>query len=147
MKQKICIVGDGLTGLTAAIVLGKLNIKVDLIAPNSKKRTNDKRTTAISQSNYNFLIEFLGKDIEKSFWPCKKIDLYHETSNINKNFMSFEDQGRNLMYVIENKKLKNFLKKEINKNNNIKIINKKMKKIDASTSIVFFEKKRQFLRL
>ena len=84
MKQKICIVGDGLTGLTTAIVLGKLNIKVELIAPNFKKRTNDKRTTAISQSNYNFLIEFLGKNIEKLFWPCKKIDLYHETSNINK---------------------------------------------------------------
>ena len=147
MKQKICIVGDGLTGLTTAIVLGKLNIKVELIAPNFKKRTNDKRTTAISQSNYNFLIEFLGKNIEKLFWPCKKIDLYHETSNINKNFMSFEDQGRNLMYVIENKKLKNFLKKEINKNNNIKIINKKMKRIDARTSQVFFEKKRQFYDL
>ena len=147
MKQKICIVGDGLTGLTTAIVLGKLNIKVELIAPNFKKRTNDKRTTAISQSNYNFLIEFLGKNIENLFWPCKKIDLYHETSNINKNFMSFEDQGRNLMYVIENKKLKNFLKKEINKNNNIKIINKKMKRIDARTSQVFFEKKRQFYDL
>ena len=32
--QKICIIGGGLTGLITAIVLSKLNLKVDLITGN-----------------------------------------------------------------------------------------------------------------
>ena len=55
-KQKICIIGGGLTGLTTAIVLSKLNIKIDLISANSNStHIKSNRTTAISQSNYNFL--------------------------------------------------------------------------------------------
>ena len=38
IKQKICIIGNGLTGLTA-LILGKLNLDVHLIAaPDSKKK-------------------------------------------------------------------------------------------------------------
>ena len=38
IKQQICIIGNGLTGLTAALILGKLNLDVHLIAaPNKKK--------------------------------------------------------------------------------------------------------------
>ena len=32
IKQKICIIGNGLTGLTAALILGRLNLDVHLIA-------------------------------------------------------------------------------------------------------------------
>ena len=35
-KQKICIVGNGLTGLTTSLVLSKLNIETHLIANFSK---------------------------------------------------------------------------------------------------------------
>ena len=39
IKQKICIIGNGLTGLTAALILGKLNLDVHLIAaPDAKKK-------------------------------------------------------------------------------------------------------------
>mgnify|MGYP001197624948 CR=1 FL=1 len=38
IKQKICIIGNGLTGLTAALILGKLNLDVHLIAAPDKKR-------------------------------------------------------------------------------------------------------------
>ena len=51
IKQKICIIGNGLTGLTAALILGKLNLDVHLIAAPDKKRRRDIRTTAISESN------------------------------------------------------------------------------------------------
>ncbi len=55
-KQKICIIGDGLSGLTAALVLSGLKIDVDLISSNkSFKNHPDHRVTAISQSNYKFL--------------------------------------------------------------------------------------------
>ena len=36
-EQKVCIIGDGLAGLTAAIILSKENIKIDLYCGNKKK--------------------------------------------------------------------------------------------------------------
>ena len=39
-KHKICIVGDGLSGLVTAQVLGKLNIEIDLVFKKSKKKNN-----------------------------------------------------------------------------------------------------------
>ena len=140
MKQKICIVGDGLTGLTAAFVLSKLNLKIDLVAPSFQKKSKDKRTTALSRSNYDFLIKFLGNENAKLFWPSNKINLYHETSGENKNFMSFQNEGKNLMYVIENNKLKYLFKTKIKKSKNIKIFKKKIKNIDPNSSTISFEK-------
>ena len=55
-NQKICIIGDGLAGLTTAIALRKLNLNIDLFcSKNNKDFKKDKRTTAISESNYQFL--------------------------------------------------------------------------------------------
>ena len=51
-KQKICIIGNGLTGLTTALVLSELNIEIDLMAKfKSNEEFLDNRTTAISPSN------------------------------------------------------------------------------------------------
>ena len=56
--QKICIIGDGLAGLTTAIALKKLNLNIDLFyRKNNKNSKKDKRTTAISNSNYKFIIK------------------------------------------------------------------------------------------
>ncbi len=140
MKQKICIVGDGLTGLTTAFILSRLNLKIDLVAPNFEKNPKDKRTTALSRSNYDFLLKFLGDKNAKLFWPSNKINLYHEISGVSKNFMSFEDEGKNLMYVIDNNKLKFLLKKKIKKSKNITILKKKTKKIDLNSSGILFGK-------
>ena len=53
-KQRICIVGDGLSGLMAALALNKLEgLEVYLISKKNN-RSKDKRTTAISASNYEF---------------------------------------------------------------------------------------------
>ena len=54
-KQKICIIGDGLAGLTAAIMLSKENLKIELYSNNENKKSLDNRTTAISESNYQFI--------------------------------------------------------------------------------------------
>ena len=37
-RQKICIIGNGLTGLTTALILGKLNLDIHLIAAPSEKK-------------------------------------------------------------------------------------------------------------
>ena len=65
--QKICIIGDGLSGLTTANILAKQNIKIDFYcSPTiSSKTLKDLRTTAISESNYKYLIDKLEVDMFK----------------------------------------------------------------------------------
>ena len=114
-KQRICIVGDGLSGLMAALALNKLEgLEVYLISKKSKN-SKDKRITAISASNYEFFNEVIDKLDQKLFWPSKKIDLFYETKDQNMNFLNFNEDSKNLMYVFENDKIKEILIKEIKK--------------------------------
>ena len=128
-KQRICIVGDGLSGLMTAVVLGKVpGIEVNLIAKKGTKNA-DKRTTAISDTNYKFInqnITYLG---QKLFWPSKKIELFYETSKENINFLNLKEANSNLMYVFENDKVKSLLLKEISKSK-IKLIKKHVKNLE-----------------
>ena len=126
-KQRICIVGDGLSGLMTVIALNNLpNLEVHLIAKNNKF-INDKRATAISASNYSFFKDILGKFDKKLFWPSQKINLFYETNSQKLNFLNFKEKKNNLMYVFENDKIKKVLFKEIKKKK-IKIIKKKITK-------------------
>ena len=122
-KQRICIVGDGLSGLMSAIALNNLpNLEVDLIAKKNKS-LHDKRATAISSTNFNFFQDMMSKLDKKLFWPSKKINLFYETNNKKINFLNFNEDTNNLMYVFENNKVKEALLKEIKKKK-IKIIKK-----------------------
>ena len=115
-KQRICIVGDGLSGLMTALALNKLKgLEVHLI---SKKNaySKDKRTTAISASNFEFFNKVISKLDKKLFWPSKNINLYYETKGQNMNFLNFNEDSKNLMYIFENDKIKEILIKEIKKN-------------------------------
>ncbi|MDC0937491.1 FAD-dependent monooxygenase [Pelagibacteraceae bacterium] len=128
-KERICIIGDGLSGLLTAIALNNLpNLEVHLIAKKNK-RMNDKRTTAISASNFNFFEDIMNKYDKKLFWPSKKINLFYETANQKINFLNFNEDKNNLMYVFENDKIKKVLLKEIKKKK-IKIIQKKITKLE-----------------
>ena len=125
-KQKICIIGDGLSGLTSAIAINNLdNVEVHLISKKSKKAT-DKRTTAISESNFKFLKDNISKLDARLFWPSKNIELFYETNSNKINFLNFDQNQDNLMYVYENDKVKNILLREIKKKK-IKFIKKDIK--------------------
>ena len=114
-KQRICVVGDGLSGLMTVLALNKLEgLEVHLIS-RKNKHSKDKRTTAISASNYEFFNKVIGKLDKKLFWPSKKIDLFYETKDKNMNFLNFNENTKNLMYVFENDKIKEILIKEIKK--------------------------------
>ena len=127
-KQRICIVGDGLSGLVTALVLNKLEgLEVHLISKSSKY-SKDRRTTAISASNYEFFKNVIGKLDKKLFWPSKKIDLFYETKDKNMNFLNFNEDTKNLMYVFENDKIKEILIKEIKKKK-IKTLQKKINEL------------------
>ena len=141
-KQKICIIGNGLTGLTAALVLSELNIETHLIGKfKFDEEFLDNRTTAISPSNYDFLLKFLDKKDSKLFWPSKKIDLYHEEYNRYFHFMNLENNGKNLMYMVRNSKLIKAIIKKIKNQKKTKIVSTEVKKIDEKKSKIFLKNK------
>ncbi len=141
-KQKICVIGDGLSGLTAALALSNLDIEVDFIIKNIKeKKSSDPRITAISQSNFKFLIKYLDEKDTKLFWACKKINLFYEKINHLYNFINFSEHHKNLLYIIKNNDLKKVLLKKIKRKKNIKIINKEVRKVDTKNSCILFGKK------
>ena len=127
-KQKICVVGDGLSGLMSALAFNNLEgLDVHLIF-RKNMHSKDKRTTAISASNYEFFNKVIDKLDKKLFWPSKKIDLFYETKDQNMNFLNFNEDSKNLMYVFENDKIKEILIKEIKKKK-IKTIQKNINKL------------------
>ena len=146
--QKICIIGDGLAGLTSAAIFSKKNILVDIFSVNNKKKfLFDSRTTAISDSNFNYLKKSLGVKNFSYFWPSKKIDLYHEDKNKYIPFLKFENNSKALMHIFQNFKFKKNLIQILKKNKKVKIINKLIKNIDHDNCTVNFDKKKKFYDL
>ena len=91
--------GDGLSGLMTAVILSKVSgVEVNLIAKKGIKNA-DKRTTAISDTNYKFINQNIKSFKQKLFWPSQKIDLFYETSKENINFLNLNEANSNLMYV------------------------------------------------
>ena len=112
-KQRICIVGDGLSGLMTALALNKLEgLEVHLISKKNKL-LKDKRTTAISASNYDFFNSVVDNLDKKLFWPSNKINLFYETKDQNINFLNFDEDKKGLMYIFENDKVKEKLHKAL----------------------------------
>jgi 2-octaprenyl-6-methoxyphenol hydroxylase len=148
-KQKICIIGDGLAGLTTAIILSKENVKVDLYCNNNKKKNKnlDNRTTAISESSYQFIKNNIKIKNQFFFWPCKKINLFFEDKKKIINFLNFEEKKKNLMYVFQNKDLKKNLDEIISATNKIKVIKKKIENINNEEGSINFGKKTVFYDL
>ena len=127
-KQRICIVGDGLSGLTTAIALNTLpNLEVHLISRKGSKK-QDKRTTAISESNFSFLKENINNLSKKLFWPSKNIELFYESRKENINFLNLQEKKNILMYIFENDKIKSSLLREIKKKE-IKTFSKNIKNL------------------
>ena len=140
--QKICIIGDGLAGLSTAIILAQENIKIDLYVGDDKKNKlkYDERTTAVSESSYQFIKKKINIKNQNIFWPCKEINLFFEENKKIKNFLNFKEKKTNLMYVFKNKDLKKNLNKKILKKKNIKLLKKNITDIDYNKGSVLIKK-------
>ena len=126
-RQKVCIIGGGLTGLATALTLAQLNLDIDLISADTiNNSTKSIRTTAISQSNYNFLKKITNnKFSKKNFWPCIKMKLYTEDKNkkINEIFeidKSIKNKEK-IFYKINNLMLTKLLINNIKRSKTINI--------------------------
>ena len=144
-KQKICIIGGGLTGLMTAATLSNLNLDIDIITENSNQFINSCRTTAITQENYNFLAK--SKFSKNFFWPCSQMKLYVDDEN--KFLKVFEvnkinTKNKKIFYMVENKKLILNLNKIIKFSNSTNLLlKKKISKIINTNLLkgIEFEKK------
>jgi 2-polyprenyl-6-methoxyphenol hydroxylase-like FAD-dependent oxidoreductase len=147
-QQKICIIGDGLAGLTTAAILSKQNFSIDLYSGSKKKsKISDNRTTAISESNFQYIKDNLNLLKANFFWPCKKINLFFEDKGKIINFLNFDEKNKNFMYIFQNKDLKKKLNKIINLKKNIKLIKKNVKDINSEGSFIVLHKKKIFYNL
>ena len=146
--QKICIIGDGLAGLSAAIILSQEHVKIDLYTGNNlKKLKTDDRTTAISENSFQFIKQKFNIKNRNIFWPCKEIKLFNEDKEIINNFLNFKEEKTNLMYIFQNKELKKKLSSQIKKKKNIKLIKKNITDIDYSDGSILLKKKKFFYDL
>jgi len=141
--QKICIIGDGLAGLSAAIILSQEHVKIDLYTGNNlKKLKTDDRTTAISENSFQFIKQKFNIKNRNIFWPCKEIKLFNEDKEIINNFLNFKEEKTNLMYIFQNKELKKKLSSQIKKKKKIKLIKKKITDINYNYKNKLLKKKK-----
>ena len=141
--QKICIIGDGLAGLTTAAILSEENIRIDLYSPKvEKKIKNDNRTTAISESNYRFLKKELHLKKLEYAWPCNNINLFYQKGSNYLNFINFNEKEKKLMYIVQNNKFKNTLTNIVIKKKNIKILKSAITKINFNSGSVHVKNKK-----
>jgi 2-polyprenyl-6-methoxyphenol hydroxylase-like FAD-dependent oxidoreductase len=146
-QQKICIIGDGLAGLAAAVILSKQSVSIDLYASNKKSKNLDRRTTAISDSNYLYIKNILNLGKSNFFWSIKKIHLYFEDKAKIINFLNYKKKNKNFMHIFQNKNLKEKLNKIILQKKNIRLIKKNIESINSDESFILEAKKKKFYDL
>ncbi len=141
-SQKICIIGDGLTGLASALILSQLDIEIHLFSKKNKKEDfQDNRTTVLSNSNLRFLSRCFNKKELKKFWNCNEIELFKERSKKYYKFMHFKKNKKDILHIIQNFELKKLLHDNIKKKKNIKIYNKVVKNFDIQKNRIFISQK------
>ncbi len=150
-KQKICIIGGSLTGLITSIALSKLNCEIDIITGSTNANLKSSRTTAISQNNLEFLNELdISNLLKKELWACTNMKLY--TENHNKKTLELLDFNINkvnkkVLYMMENKKIKNILMNQIKKNKLISLIkNKNISQINDSGILKSVKLEKKFIK-
>jgi 2-polyprenyl-6-methoxyphenol hydroxylase and related FAD-dependent oxidoreductases len=150
-KQKICIIGGSLTGLITSIALSKLNCEIDIITGSTNAKLKSSRTTAISQNNLEFLNELdISNLLKKELWACTNMKLY--TENHNKKTLELLDFNINkvnkkVLYMMENKKIKNILMNQIKKNKLISLIkNKNISQINDSGILKSVKLEKKFIK-
>tara|TARA_Y100000741_G_scaffold181453_1_gene137920 strand:- start:8974 stop:10134 length:1161 start_codon:yes stop_codon:yes gene_type:complete len=150
-KQKICIIGGSLTGLITSIALSKLNCEIDIITGSTNANLKSSRTTAISQNNLEFLNELdISNLLKKELWACTNMKLY--TENHNKKTLELLDFNINkvnkkVLYMMENKKIRNILMNQIKKNKLISLIkNKNISQINDSGILKSVKLEKKFIK-
>ena len=150
-KQKICIIGGSLTGLITSIALSKLNCEIDIITGSTNANLKSSRTTAISQNNLEFLNELdISNLLKKELWACANMKLYtenHNKKNLELLDFNINKVNKKVLYMMENKKIRNILMNQIKKNKLISLIkNKNISQINDSGILKSVKLEKKFIK-
>jgi 2-octaprenyl-6-methoxyphenol hydroxylase len=125
--MNVCIIGDGLTSLSLAKNLINKKINVHIYKKNKSKNIAVNRTIGIAKNNLEFFKKEIQSFSKENAWEIKKIEIYSEKLKDNK-ILQFENNNRNLFYMLKNDELykllndkllkSKFFKKTIIKKNN-----------------------------
>lgn len=135
-KQKIAILGSGLTGKAIAMALLDLNLSVDLIEQVSAPKNHQSNVTlSISDASLKILQNLGVKKTKSNFWPLQKIILFDGLKKESKPDTEFYNlnQKKNLSHIVK----RNILEKEINK---------KLKKANFIKNKISYIEDRGFLK-
>jgi 2-octaprenyl-6-methoxyphenol hydroxylase len=113
--MNICIIGDGLTGLSLAKNLINKKINVHIYHQNKIKSSSSSRTIGISKNNLEFFKKEIHKFSKEIFWKIKKIEIYSEKLE-KENLLKFENDKDGLFYMVKNEELYALLLHGISKN-------------------------------
>ena len=95
-KQKICIIGGGLTGLLLSIALSKCNLEIDLFANDFTQKITNYRTTAFSHNSFEFLKKINILNNFPNIWPIDEMKIYDFSKNFNTNeILNFKPDNKN----------------------------------------------------
>ena len=119
--MNICIIGDGLTGLSLAKNLINKKINVHMYYEHKIKNLSLSRTIGISKNNFDFFKKEIYNIPKKNFWKINRIEIYSEKLKKQK-ILEFENNQKDLFYLVKNYELCESLKKEILKNHFFKSI-------------------------
>ena len=113
--MNICIIGDGLTGLSLAKNLINKKINVHFYHKSKIESLSPSRTIGISKNN----LEFFKKEIlnvkKIFFWEIKKIEIFSEKLK-KESLLKFENNKDKLFYMIKNDYLYKLLLSRISRN-------------------------------
>ena len=116
--MKVCILGEGLVGLTLANVLIKKDISVDILSHSKNKKYTKTRFIGISKSN----IDYFNKNIiniNKILWNIKNIKVYTENYS-NNEILNFTNNNQQIFSIIKNNDLYKVLNKNLKKSKIVK---------------------------
>ena len=124
--MKVCILGDGLTGLTLAKALVNQKIYVDVKDSVNSFQLEKSRTIGISKSNLDFFNKYI-INIDKITWKLRQIHIFSDSLKKEK-LLNFENSKNQLFSILKNYQLYNILEKSLKKNKYFKKINLKREK-------------------
>ncbi len=143
-KQKIAILGSGLTAKAIALGLSDLNVAIDIIQLKSKPNlTSSNATLSISDASLQILENMGIKKNQKTFWPINKIILFDGAQKELPADAEFFHQKnkKNLSHIVK----KDYLEKELqNKCNKLNVVKNKIASIqnDRFLKKIFFQNKK-----
>ena len=143
-KQKIAVLGSGLTANAVALALSSLNLNIDLIQEKLTPKKLSNSTLSISDASFKILENIGIRKNSSVFWPVKKITLFDNGNNQSQPDTEFYniDQKKYLSYIVKKNNLEKLITKKLT---NINVIKNKVSSIEDKGFLkkIIFKNKKQ----